>query len=272
MRSWLILVSDLHINSTLGLCPPEGIDLDDGGRYLPSLAQQWLYECWQQMLLRVRERWRPGDRIFGIVNGDGPDLNPRTTQLITLNPSSIIAATVSILKPLRELCTDGFWIVRGTEAHSGGSGSLEETIARILQATKYPADSERSSCWLLRIRLSGVSIDVTHHGPFGRLPWTSISALGRVAYEIIDEYIAAGMPLPQVAVQAHNHRYGDTGNNFPIRIIALPCWQLQTAYGVRISPRRRTQIGGVLALCENGRFDAEPILFFPQMEQRWESS
>jgi hypothetical protein len=44
MRDGLLLVANLHINSTTGLCPPDGIELDDGGRYLPSKPQRWLWQ------------------------------------------------------------------------------------------------------------------------------------------------------------------------------------------------------------------------------------
>lgn len=270
-RSLLALVSDLHVNSTLGLCAPDCV-LDEGQPVTLSLAQQWLWQCWEDYIERLLELWRPGDRIYGVVVGDGPDMLRRSTQMQTGNASAVIRMFCDTVRPLREICADGFWIVRGTEAHGGESGHLEEVSAHLLGATHYPTDSPLASCWLLRLELAGVKLDLTHHGPMGRLPWTTLNGLGRVCYEIMDEYDRAGERRPDVAVQAHNHRFGDTGQNFPIRVLALASWQLQNAYGFRIGPRRRADIGGTILVLEDGRMDVVPVLFHPQMEPRWAAS
>jgi hypothetical protein len=268
-RALFALVSDLHVNSALGVCNPACV-LDQGQPVPLSKAQLWLWQCFEDLTQRLKEKWRPGDQVFGAVVGDGPDNFRGSTQLITGNAAIVIRMFCETVKPLREICSDGFWVVRGTEAHSGDAGNLEEVAAQILEATRYPSDSTWFSCWLLRVLIGGVSFDLTHHGPMGRLPWTTVNGLGRVVYEIIDEYVRAGETLPMVAVQAHNHRFGDTGNNFPIRVIALPSWQLQNAYGFRVGPRRRADIGGVIVTCESGRIvDVDPVLCRPVMEARW---
>lgn len=263
------IVSDLHVNSTLGLCPPQGILQDDGGLFAPNRLQRWLIQCWKDFLNEVSSIIRPDDEVYGIVAGDTPDKNPKTTQLMTFNDESIVRAAVEVLEPLRDLCTDGFWMLRGTETHIGQSGHLEEAVARSLKATKYPIHSETYSSWILRVEFGGVKIDCTHHGPIGRLPWTTMNGLGRVCYEIIDEYVASNEPYPDIALQGHNHRYADTGSNYPIRVISLPCFQLSTSYGARVSPRRRTHIGACILIIEDGRCNVKPVLFRPDMEKRW---
>ena len=60
MRELWAVVSDLHCGSTLGLCPPEGVQLDDGGQYLPSAAQKALWD--------VR---KAGLNIMMSLKGDG---------------------------------------------------------------------------------------------------------------------------------------------------------------------------------------------------------
>ena len=94
-----------------------------------------------------------------------------------------------------------------------------------------------------------------------------------MASEIIDAYVEAGEPVPDLAVQGHNHIWADTGTNRRrLRAISLPCWQLPTSYGFRVSPRRSTDIGGVLVTCEDGRFEVMPRLFPVQMDKRWTAS
>lgn len=44
----LIVFSDSHCGCRLALCPPDGIYLDDGGRYLPSAFQKKLWHWWRE--------------------------------------------------------------------------------------------------------------------------------------------------------------------------------------------------------------------------------
>ena len=39
-------VGDLHAGSTLGLCPLDGVEVDDGGRYSPNASQRQLWAWW----------------------------------------------------------------------------------------------------------------------------------------------------------------------------------------------------------------------------------
>jgi hypothetical protein len=168
------------------------------------------------------------------------------------------------------MAQDGFWIIRGTETHGGIAGHLEEAAARLLEATKYPTDSEMFSCWFLKLRLQNRLFDITHHGRLGRLPWTRINALGTIVYEMVDEYIRNREPLPDVVIRGHYHRWGDTGSNYPIRAVSLPCWQLATAYAHRVAPRRRADIGAVIFVVEDGQIGARAVLYRIKPEVAWD--
>lgn len=269
-RVFLLLTSDSHTNSTLGLCSPEA-RLPEGQQVSLSRAQEWLWQSFETDYLGVvRKRLRRRDRIYGIHAGDGPDMNVRTTQLMTQNPTGAISLFVDTMRPLRELCRDGFWMLRGTDAHGGDAGNLEEAAALMLHTTRYPADSPLASCWHLRLMLAGTRIDATHHGPAGRLPWTGPNGLQRAAYEILAEAVRNGEPPPHLKVQAHNHVYYDTHENAPVRVVGLPCWQISTSYGWKVQPNRGTDIGAVLVvLDDDGRMDVEPFLFRHKLEARW---
>jgi hypothetical protein len=41
----LVLTGDLHVNSTVALCPPT-VELDDGGTYHHSRTQAWIWNRW----------------------------------------------------------------------------------------------------------------------------------------------------------------------------------------------------------------------------------
>jgi len=268
-RTFLLLSSDSHVNSTLGLCSPEA-RLPEGQLVSLARAQEWLWQCFLvDYLGGVRKLLRRRDKVFGIHAGDGPDMNGKTTQLMTHNPVGAISMFVDTLRPMRELCDDGFWMLRGTDGHGGDAGNLEEAAALMLATTRYPQDSPLASSWELRLELEGVRVDATHHGPAGRLPWTGPNGLQRAAYEILAESVRNGEPPPHLKVQGHNHVFYDTHENAAVRVLALPCWQISTSYGWKVSPNRRTDIGAVLVILEDGRMDVQPFLFRRKVEPRW---
>ena len=54
MKHIVVCAGDLHCGSTVGLCPPEGLELDDDGLYLPSKAQNWLWNNWEEAWGKIK--------------------------------------------------------------------------------------------------------------------------------------------------------------------------------------------------------------------------
>ena len=48
MKHIVVCAGDIHCGSTVGLCPPEGLELDDGGMYEPNKSQRWLWDNWEK--------------------------------------------------------------------------------------------------------------------------------------------------------------------------------------------------------------------------------
>ncbi len=85
--SLLIVVSDLHCGSTLGLLPPE-FDIDGETRVSPLArgASAWMWSCWQQFI-REAKHAALRRRVFLLVNGDAIDGQVKdTSQVVTSNP------------------------------------------------------------------------------------------------------------------------------------------------------------------------------------------
>ena len=83
----LIAVSDLHINSSVAICPPR-VQLDDGGTYHPSPGQRWLNECFADFQARVNEL--KGVKVLMLCGDMGElDVKRRSNQLITTNKATI---------------------------------------------------------------------------------------------------------------------------------------------------------------------------------------
>ena len=250
----LAVSSDQHTNSTLGLCPPV-VQLDDGGTYKLSSPQRKLWREWLAFVDRAQSLKDSLDaRLIVLFNGDVTDGDHHdTSQIITRNRSTMIRIAANTLSPLVDLADDVIF-VRGTTAHVGKSGDLEEEIAYDLGG--WENDGVRSH-WSWYANVGGVVIDAAHHAGMGRLPWTAKNAANKVASTSLFSYAEQGARIPDLVFRSHNHRWADSYDNFPVRAICLPGWQLKTEYVHRIDTSAIPNIGGVLVKIEGGSYDID---------------
>ncbi len=140
------VTSDHHTGSTLGLCPPEGVRLDDDGKYTPSKAQLWLWACWADYWTLVRTmRDRHKAELRCVYNGDLSEGDHHgTSQIISRNPEPAAYISERVFSIPGDLKPERQFVVRGTEAHVGPSGATEEAWARRMKAEKNP---ETKTSW-----------------------------------------------------------------------------------------------------------------------------
>lgn len=261
------ICSDLHAGSTVGLCPPR-FTLDDGGDYVSSPAQRWLWRNWRHFWAKVQVTAEEHEAlIVSICNGDLVDGNHhRTSQIITSNETEMMDLARKVLDPMIKL-SDEVYIVRGTSIHTGESGRMEERIADDITTTVH--DENRASWWHLPLSINGTIFDIAHHGSIGRLPWTKANAVNRIAGQIIIDYAESGHRPPNVVIRSHFHQYADTGANLEsIRVISTPAWQLITGYVQRLKPGTLADIGGLIFTCfPKGRYEMELVRYRPKRRQ-----
>jgi hypothetical protein len=270
-RKLLVFVSDLHAGSTLGLCPPDPVELDDGQAYLPSKSQRWLWQCWTDFWARVEKRIQEGAEFHSlVVNGDAIDGDHHNTrQIISRDTGVHIRVAVDCLRVPMALDPQNVFIVRGTESHVGHSASAEEAIARILKAEganvhKDP-DTDAGSWWHLRMDVNGLLIDVAHHGRTGHREHTRQNAANLYAHDILLSHTKDGARPPDLCVRAHNHKWLDSYDAAdPLRLIGLGAWQLGTGYVHQKHPDSLADIGGLVVEVEDGEYEAEKIKFKPE--------
>lgn len=278
-RPVVIAVSgDHHAASTLAVCPP-AVPRDDGGEYRASRIQQWLWECWMDYVRQVEEaREREDARLYVVLNGDLMEgVHHRSTQLVSANDADQLACARAVFKPLMALKPDAVFVVRGTEAHAGASGSREEALARMWAGDGLPVQRDPAtgmySRWRLRMDVDGVLLDVRHHGRAGMRPWTRGSNIALLAQHIWAEHAERGRRPPDLAIRGHRHIYADSGSaNRMTRVIQLPAWQVMTAHAHKVAAESIADIGGAIVTVRGGTYEVRTALYLPEEEQPWRPS
>jgi hypothetical protein len=263
----LVVVSDLHAGSTVGVCPPR-VELDDGGDYKASKAQKWLWQNWLDFCGKVEAKVGALDANLVVVfNGDCVEGNHHSTlQTITANSTTQIKIAQKVMAPLVNIADDVF-IVRGTPAHVGESAKYEEHLAddltNVVRESKHAA-----SHWHLPLSIKGTVFDIAHHGSLGRLPWTRPNSVNKIAAAMIIDSHQRGAQVPNVVIRSHLHQYADTGNNYSkIRVIATPAWQLPTGYVNKIQPGAIADIGGLIFTCWRNHYEVDIERYAPKPKQ-----
>ena len=258
----LVIVSDLHCGCRLGLCPPRGIRLDDGGRYEPSNFQKKIWKYWQHFWdVFVPEATR--NESFGIlINGDAIEgVHHRSTTQISHNLEDQKHIAVEVLAKLVEICKGKFWMVRGTEAHVGSSACDEESIAKELGA--IPNEEGQYARYELFKTVGDKLVHALHHvGTTGSQAYEATA----VHKELVESFIESarwGRRFPDFVVRSHRHRHietviatGDDSSQHTSRAtsVTTPGWQGKTPHGWKIAGARLStpQFGGIVIRSAKG--------------------
>lgn len=265
----IAITSDHHTGSTVGVCPPEGVRLDDAGRYLPSKPQQWLWQCWEDYWGWVAKLQREHKAELTVVyNGDMTDGDHHNThQIISRNPDAQSYVADRVFGVPQALRPKRLFVVRGTEAHVGSGGSTEEALAKFLGAER-DVETETWSRWRLRLQVHGKLLDFQHHGKIGQTPWTKGNVVNANAARIFYEHTIRGERHPDVAIRSHMHQYHDTHDAYPVRVIQTPSWQLKTGFVHRVMPESIADVGGVVILvAPDGALEVHKRLFTPSLPE-----
>jgi hypothetical protein len=268
------VVNDIHAGSSVAVCPPEVV-LDDGGRYTASKPQSWLWQSFNAFWDRVAEVVeREQAEQYQIFNGDLVEgQHHGTTQILSGNPNAqaaVVNACMAI--PLAQK-PDKMFFIRGTEAHVGSSASAEERIADGLRRDKRPVigdpETGTASWWHLRMEVEGVLIDVAHHGRTGMREHTRRSAAALHAYDILLSHINTGDRPPDLCLRAHHHRFNDSYDAAKTRVVTNGAWQLKTSFVHKIAADSMADIGGLIVVVKDGRYDVEKVQFKPSRGPVW---
>lgn len=247
----------MHVNSAVGLLPPEA-RLYDGQAVEVSQSQKWLWEQWLDYWHAVETlaaRYK-ANKISAVFNGDWGDMNSHSGfQLLEPENHDVVLDWMqAAVKPATQLCGKHIYVVRGTEAHTGGSGWLENRAAKEIGAQVCPLTG-LPSFLITRLLIEDVRILTAHHPMTnGRVKWTVGSAENRAAASVALTYYDAP-ERPDLAVFSHVHHSEDSYDNQPVRVIYTPPWCLVDNFAARIGEGLGvTQVGGLIIAIDSKRF------------------
>lgn len=246
----LIVISDTHVCCRAGLCIPEPFHLDEGGTYEASDAQKSLWACWRKFWGEWVPAVTKGEPYAVLVNGDLMDgVHHGSKTQISQNLADQENLAIQIFEPIVEKCAGQFYVVRGTEAHSGKSGEEEERLAKSLGA--IPDEKGQHSRFEIFKRVGGGLVHALHHiGTTGTSSYESTA----VMKELVESFTESGRwgdTPPDVVVRSHRHRHLEvripTKSGYGISFVTAG-WQLKTPFTYKIPGGRLTtpQIGGSL--------------------------
>lgn len=256
----LVVVSDTHCGCRLGLCGPDGINLDMGGTYKPSQFQKKMWGLWREFW----DEWIPeatqGEPYDLVHNGDAIDgVHHGSTTQVSHNIQDQLSIAFEVMAPVVERVKELggiYYHIRGTEAHVGQSGVYEEQLAQRLGAKPNSLGQfARFDLWK-RVgkdsrRVHAPLVHLLHH-----IGTTSSAAheASAVNAELTASYVEAarwGRQPPDYVVRSHRHRSiavdlnssrGDAAG------IVTPAWQGKTPFAWKIPGARisEPQIGGIV--------------------------
>jgi len=230
-KTALIVANDTHCGGTTGLLPPHGVTTDDGNVLLPNVPQEWIWERWDEAARQADKLTQHCERRHIILNGDLIDgWHHGTWQVLSANPTIQRRVAKESLSPLTSLRHDKLFIVRGTPAHVGEQGHVEEDLAELLGAERCP-ETNAYSRWRLEFTCRGTKVLVYHHGKSGMGPRTQQAAFERLAWDLRMDYDKNGLTPPDLVFVAHRHIWGESPRfSCPTRVFMSPGWQWATQY------------------------------------------
>ena len=261
----IAVFSDTHALGTTALCPPSQIPLPDGGYYTPNKKQKWLWQCWEDYWRRVDGV--DADKFIIVSNGDAVEGDHHgTPQIISRDLTVQMQILQETWGPPLDLKPDAIYVVNGTESHVGKGAMSERAFASWLEGDGFPIRRDPSidapTWWKVEIEVEGVLFNFVHQGRTGYRAWTFANAANLLAGDIFMGAHKRGDRPPDLAVRAHFHRWNDSYDAHPTRVVQLGCWQAPTTYVQQRLPEEPPGFGGIIITVEDGRYEVEKVQFF----------
>lgn len=251
------------------MCAP-GVRLSNGNEYQLTPIQAKLWDKWEGYWEDIDYlKSLLGATVTTIMDGDMIDNNKHpTTERISGNEAVLLRAAYATLT-LAAVVSDSIVMIRGTAAHTGNSGELEEILAKDIGAKPW-ADGNYSG-YQFEGTVGGMPIFAQHHpGGGARQPWGRGGASNTAAAKTVFRFAENNMAIPKLAFFGHTHAPEDSGDNHICRAIFLPSWKLTDDFGHRFGGDW-LPIGSPYVIIKGEHYDVRKDHYFkwPNV-QHWE--
>lgn len=248
----------------MAVAPPE-FEINDEVTGNQSKVQKALWDAWLDAWAQVKAKKRNVVLIFGGEICD-IDYKNRSTQIITQDPEKAQSNALTLLEPALEVASKVI-VLRGTEAHTGGSAWTDESIAKKINAdyVKVVRNGRQFSWYEGDFVIGGRVFNLAHHTNMGRTARTERDAANHLSADLMMSYGRTRSKYPDYAMRGHVHRVSDSGLNFPIRSIICPTWELQTVYVHRLGEGHKQPEIGII-LVDPARGEVEWVKYERQRE------
>lgn len=262
----IITISDLHVGSTVGICP-ERVTTVDQGTYLPNKYQRTLLKYWRHFWsVFVPAETQGAEKVVLVVNGDVMDgVHHDSVNLISNSWAIQESAAVRMLRTIREVCPieiQATYVVKGTPVHVGPNGESEERIAREIGAVENDLGEYASFQWWLTA--DEVPFQFAHHiGVTSSAAYESSAPMREMVAALV-EASQWKQTLPLMIVRSHRHRFipvSIPSIHGRIQSVITPGWQMRTPYVERIDRMRMPHIGGMVFRVEGERCEIREKLY-----------
>lgn len=248
----VVCFSDTHIGCKLGLMHPDGADLDEGTRVMPSPLQLKVWGMWEEFWGEWVPKATKGEPFSVVMNGDAIDgvHHGSTTQWSQNLSDQRRHAEEKIFPKVRELCEGRLYWVRGTEAHVGKSATEEEQLAKAVGAVPS-GETGHYARWDMWMTVGDGLVHFAHHIGTTSSAAHETSAVNAELARAFNDAGRWGRRPPDIIVRSHRHRFceirlsGTIG--YPTAFVT-PAWQLKTPFVHRIpgGSIQEPQVGGCL--------------------------
>lgn len=258
----VVVVSDTHCGSRLGLFPPEGIEIkngeDEGNHISPSAIHEWMAEKWDKFWNVFVPEATEGEPFDIVLNGDLIDgRHHLQDSLITNDLSEQVDIAVACFRPVfnsKKLKARRLFMVDGTECHCGLANETQKFLAARWPVTADASDNMvRRELWL-EVGQKGrhnALVHFLHHIGTASVSAYETTAIHRELVEAFQESARWRNRVPDIIIRSHRHRQAKTsvatGNGLAIAEVT-PGWQGRTPYCFRIAGARQAipQFGGIV--------------------------
>jgi len=266
-------VGDLHVNSSVALMPLK-VKKDDGQTVVASDTQKWLWKKWLSYWNETAlYKQKYNTQVIGVINGDWCDMNTHSGfQLIEPNnPDTVLDIMLETIEPMRKVC-DEIVVIRGTEAHTGGAGWLENRAAQEIGAVRNTSE-DTWSWYIWEAEIEGVRLTSSHHpGTNSGRPYTAGNEANRRAVIDVYNYVDCDWK-PQLTLWGHYHHDADSFDTHKIRAVYNRAWQVKTAFIYRIGMATQPdEVGALWVACDNGKYKIEKREYTLPRPEPWKQN